>query len=111
MDRASRRSGRAGAGAIRLRRLEELLKVEAVSQAEVEEARLRVRTLSAEQRAVGGEGADPIRAPFSGRVAEVLVVPGQSVSAGTPLARVVRTKPLWVEVAISPREISNLAQG
>ena len=96
----------------RLRRLEELLKVEAVSQAEVEEARLRVRTLSAEQRAVGGEGTQiSIRAPFSGRVAEVLVVPGQSVSAGTPLARVVRTKPLWVEVAISPREIGNLAQG
>jgi membrane fusion protein, heavy metal efflux system len=96
----------------RLKRLEELLQVEAVSEAEVEEARLRVRTLSAEQRAVRGEGTQiSIRAPFSGRVAEVLVVPGQSVSAGTALARIVRTKPLWVEVAISPQDVGSLAQG
>jgi RND family efflux transporter MFP subunit len=96
----------------RLKRLEELFEVEAVSQAELEEAQSRVRTLSAEQRAIGGGGSQvSVRAPFAGRVAEVLVVPGQAVSAGTPLARVVRTKPLWVEVGLSPGEIGALAQG
>ena len=96
----------------RLKRLEELLKAEAVSQAEVDEARARVRTLSAESGAIGGGGPSvAVRAPFSGRVAEVLVVPGQSVAAGTPLARVVRTKPLWVEVAMRPEDAGALAGG
>lgn len=96
----------------RLNRLEELLKVEAVSLAEVEEARARVRTLTAEHRGVSGEGSRiSVRSPISGRVAEVLVVPGQAVSAGTPLGRVVRTKPLWVEVALSPPSAGLLAQG
>jgi RND family efflux transporter MFP subunit len=96
----------------RLKRLEELLKLEAVSQAEVDEARARASTLSAESRAIGGGGPTvAVRAPFSGRVAEVLVVPGQSVAAGTPLARVVRTKPLWIEVALRPEDAGRLAQG
>lgn len=89
----------------RLKRLEELLAAEAASQAEVDEARARVRTLSAESGAIGGGGPSlSVLAPFSGRVAEVFVVPGQAVSAGTPLARVVRIKPLWVEVAMRPED-------
>ncbi|HYM79837.1 MAG TPA: efflux RND transporter periplasmic adaptor subunit [Candidatus Limnocylindria bacterium] len=97
----------------RSRRLEELLKLEAVSQAEVEEARARVKTLSAELRAVGGGGGSQVavRSPLAGRIAEVLVVPGQAVAAGTPLARVVQTKPLWVEVALRPADAGALAQG
>lgn len=96
----------------RLRRLEELLKLEAVSQAEVDEARARVRTLSAESRAIGGGGPSiAVRSPFAGRVAEIHVVPGQAVAAGMPLARVVRTKPLWVEVAMRPDDAGLLAQG
>ena len=101
-----------GLAEARLARLEELLKLEAVSQAEVDETRARVATLSAESQAIGGGGPSvAVRAPFAGRVAEVLVVPGQSVAAGTPLARVVRTKPLWVEVALRPEDASRLAQG
>jgi RND family efflux transporter MFP subunit len=96
----------------RLQRLEELLKMEAVSQAEVDEARARVRTLTAESHAIGGGGPTmAVRSPISGRVAEVLVVPGQAVAAGTPLARVVRTQPIWVEVAMRPEDAGLLAQG
>ncbi len=95
----------------RLERLEELLKLEAVSSAEVEEARARVSTLSSEQRAINGGGTPvPVRAPIAGRIAELSVVPGQAVTAGTPLARVVRTNPLWVEVALSPAEAGALGQ-
>lgn len=95
----------------RLKRLEELLKLEAVSTAEVEEARARVSTLSSEQRAIGGGGSPvSVRAPISGRIAELSVVPGQAVTAGTPLARVVRTNPLWVEVSLNPAEAGALGQ-
>lgn len=101
-----------GLAKTRLGRLEELLKLEAASPAEVEEARARVRTLSAELRAVGGGGSQvAVRSPLAGRIAEVLVVPGQAVSAGAPLARIVRTKPLWVEVAMRPAEIGSLTGG
>lgn len=96
----------------RSKRLEELLKLEAVSPAEVEEARARAKTLSAELGAVGGGGTEvAVRSPLAGRIAEILVVPGQAVASGTPLARVVRTKPLWVEVALRPVDAGALAQG
>lgn len=103
----------------RLSRLEELLVAEAVSQAEVENARARVAALEPELAAVrrgaprGGLAATKaasanveIRAPFEGRLAEVLVVPGQAVTAGDPLVRLVKTEPVWIEVALRPSEAS-----
>ena len=97
----------------RLQRLEELLQVEAVSSAAVEEARARAATLRSELNAVRGGGGRrvSVRAPFSGRIAEVFVVPGQAVEAGAALARVVRTKPVWIEVALRPEASGLLAQG
>lgn len=53
---------------------------------------------------VGGGESVSIRAPFSGRVAEVLVTPGQTVEAGDPMARLVRTEPVWIEVRLRPGE-------
>jgi multidrug efflux pump subunit AcrA (membrane-fusion protein) len=50
----------------------------------------------------------PVLAPFEGQIAEVFVIPGQAVSAGDPLARLVRVEPLWVEVAL-PAESSVLS--
>lgn len=49
-----------------------------------------------------------IRAPWNGRVASVAVTPGESVEAGDELARLVRTRPLWLEVALSPTEAARL---
>ena len=96
----------------RLSRLEELLAAEAVSQAEVENARARVAALEPQLAAVGRDGRTvteaasnvEIRAPFAGRLAEVMVVPGQAVSAGDPLVRLVKTEPIWIEVALRPSE-------
>jgi RND family efflux transporter MFP subunit len=52
-----------------------------------------------------------IRAPFDGRVADTLVSPGQQVAAGTGLARVVRERPVWLRVALTPGDESRLDQG
>jgi RND family efflux transporter MFP subunit len=94
----------------RLTRLEELLALEAVSHAEVEEARARVLTLEAESGSLEGResrGAS-VRAPFTGRVAAVLATPGEGVSAGQSLVRLVRESPVWVEVALSPGEVRSV---
>jgi len=98
----------------RLSRLEELLASEAVSQAEVENARARVAALESQLATLGRDtdtraatqssGMVEIRAPFAGRLAEVLVVPGQAVNAGDPLVRLVKTAPVWVEVALRPSD-------
>jgi cobalt-zinc-cadmium efflux system membrane fusion protein len=98
----------------RLGRLEELLVLEASSRREVDEARTLRATLEARLRSArsdlraalaGRRGAAtterlPVRAPFDGSVAEVVVTPGQLAGAGDTLARLVRTEPVWVEVAL-----------
>ncbi len=107
-------------------RLEGLLEVGAVSQAEFDAARARVQTLEAQSDSArrqmasvrgSGSGSGPrsalleVTAPFSGEVAEVLVRPGQAVSAGDPLVRLVRVEPVWVEVYLSPADASRLEAG
>ena len=114
-----------GTARARLGRLQELFKVEAASRRDVEEADARVKGLSARLEAArrdraaasairGGRGAGPesfrIVSPLAGRVAEVTVSPGQFVSAGTPLGRVVRTSPVWVELALQPDQAASLVQ-
>lgn len=91
-------------------RLEELVKVEAVSEAEVERARALVSTLDAEREAVGGRGKPvDVRSSLDGTIAEVVVEPGQAVDAGTSLARVVKELPLWVDVALRPEDAASLS--
>jgi RND family efflux transporter MFP subunit len=94
----------------RLARLEELLKIEAVSVAEVEVARARVAALEPQLAAAKGStsGHLVIRAPFGGRVADVRVGAGAAVTAGDPLLRLVRTPPVWIEVAVAPRDVARL---
>lgn len=96
----------AGLARARLARLEELLALEAASAAEVEAARARVTGLDAQLDAARGERGPKsvaVRAPFAGEIAEVNVVPGQAVSAGDLLVRLVRPTPVWIEVALLPR--------
>jgi len=100
----------------RYSRLEELYSLEATSQRELEEARARVETLKARYSAAsrdfesansarqgGASGALTIRAPFSGEIASVSASPGETVAAGNPLARLVRTDRLWLEVSLVPQ--------
>ncbi|HEX7181415.1 MAG TPA: efflux RND transporter periplasmic adaptor subunit [Thermoanaerobaculia bacterium] len=114
-----------GTARTRLDRLRDLLKVEAASRREVEEAETRVKSLSARLEAArreraaasavrGGGAGGPesfrIASPIAGRVAEVAVSPGQFVAAGTPLGRVVRTSPVWLELALQPDQVGALTQ-
>ena len=108
----------AEAAVARLERLESLLAREAVSRREVEQARAEATGLEARLEAVQaelagaeaarqGRGGVPglgIKAPFAGRVAEVLVSPGEHVDAGTTLLRVVRERPVWIRVALIPED-------
>lgn len=107
----------------RLERLQGLVAVEATSPAEVERARsavtgLRARLTAAQRnlssaqstRAGGGGGESlPVRAPWPGQVAAVLVSPGQVVSAGTPLGRLVKPRPVWLEVALRPEDATRVS--
>jgi RND family efflux transporter MFP subunit len=87
----------------RLARLEALLPLEAVSSAEVENARGQVTTLRAQHAAAARDLATArALAPINGQIAEVLVTPGEVVEAGETLARLVQVEPLWVEVFLQP---------
>jgi RND family efflux transporter MFP subunit len=119
------KSAELGLAQERLTRLEGLLEVGAVSSAEVDAARARVQTLEAQAESArrqmaavqgagnGSQGAPvlEVTAPFSGEVAEILVSPGQAVSAGDPLVRMVRVEPVWVEVHLAPRDAQRLQFG
>lgn len=109
----------------RAERLEALLARQAVSRREMEQARAEAAVLEARLEAgrtalaaseagrTGGEivGGLEITAPFAGRVAETLVSPGQQVAAGTPLLRIVRERPVWVRVALTPDDALRVAGG
>ena len=104
------------------RRLEELLAVEAVSrrandeaaahrtevEARLEAARRDLRSSRAVRRGEAAGGLLHLRAPFAGRLAAVEISPGQAVSAGQALARLVTTDPLWLEMALPPDQIPRL---
>ena len=106
----------------RAERLAALVRVEAASPAETERARaeaegLEARLLAAREdlataratrTGAASEGALAVRAPFTGRIAEVLASPGQSVEAGAPLARLVRSRPVWVDLAAWPGDAKRL---
>jgi RND family efflux transporter MFP subunit len=108
----------------RAERLADLEKLDAVSRAEVEriraarsalEARLTAARRDLETAAAGrlGERAGaslPIRAPWPGRVAEVNVSPGQSVAAGAALARLVKPRPVWLDIALRPEGAAQLQE-
>ena len=111
------------AAAARTARLEALLTRQAVSQREVEQARAEATGIEARLEAgrdalaaaeagrIGREDVTglEIKAPFVGRVAEVLVSPGEQVAPGGPLLRMVRERPVWARVALTPGEASHLS--
>lgn len=106
----------------RVERLSELLRLEATSEAELERARALLSGLEARLASVrggvaaatnlaadqDGAAAVPVRAPWAGRVAEVSVTPGQTVSAGAVLGRLVKARPLWIVAALRPEDAARV---
>ncbi len=116
------------AATARALRLEALLAREAVSRREVEQASAEATGLKARLEAAkksfaaaksgrtGGKGQQnvaglAINSPFAGRVAEVLVSPGEYVKAGTTLLRLIRERPVWIRVALTPQDSASLNHG
>jgi membrane fusion protein, heavy metal efflux system len=111
--------------ASRRNRLEELLAVEATSPRELDDARTREATLEARLKAArkdlgssraaregrGDAERHALRAPFAGAVAEINASPGAAVAAGEPIARLVRTEPLWLEAELQPADATALVTG
>jgi membrane fusion protein, heavy metal efflux system len=101
-------------------RLARLLGEGAASRAEVERARADREALDARLSAArrdrdaaaaarSGRPSGPLQsltAPFDGIVAEVAVSPGQAVTGGTTLGRFVKTRPVWIEVALRPEDVA-----
>ena len=52
-----------------------------------------------------------VRAPFSGRVADVKVVPGQRIAAGTEIMKLIDLDPIKVEVQVLESQVSLLGRG
>jgi RND family efflux transporter MFP subunit len=107
----------------RVERLDELLRAEATSAAELERAKatlagLEARLASSRAGVALASGLDSgrdaaravaARAPWAGRVAEVSVTPGETVAAGATLGRLVRVRPLWVVVALRPEDAARIS--
>lgn len=94
-----------------LERVEKLHQAGMVPQAEVDAARSAVDGLKPLVEPPSPSDGMTITSPLTGRVAEVWVRPGQSVQAGESLLRIVKTSPLWVEVALDPAEADALHSG
>jgi RND family efflux transporter MFP subunit len=106
----------------RVGRLNDLVEAEAASQAELERAKATLAgleaRLTAARRSVSAVSGGPrssgtsleVRAPWAGRVADVAVSPGQSVAAATVLGRLVKPRPLWLELALRPEDAARLKQ-
>lgn len=106
----------------RVERLSELLRLEATSEAELERARATLSGLEARLASARGGvasatnlGADKdgaaavaVQAPWAGRVAAVSVTPGQTVSAGAVLGRLVKARPLWIVAALRPEDAARV---
>lgn len=56
-------------------------------------------------------GSADIRAPFDSVVLEAAVQPGQRVTAATPIFKLGRLSPLWLEIQATPSQTSGLDAG
>ncbi|MGE0711099.1 MAG: efflux RND transporter periplasmic adaptor subunit [Planctomycetota bacterium] len=105
-----------------LSRAEELLAKRAVAVRVVEEARVReaaaragLDVARAQVAAIDSARAAaaaplPLRAPCAGVLESVAATPGESVSAGTPIAVVVALDPLWVRVPLPTADLAELGE-
>lgn len=80
------------------------------AKARLEEARALVDRHEAYRGAPPGEGRFLVRSPFAGVVAEARVVPGATVAAGAPLARIVDPDSLEAVGAVPETQLQALVR-
>ena len=109
-------------------RAERLLAIKAASRVEVERAQtddqvargsvqqaeaelLRARSAREQLGATSASGAMVLRSPMRGVVLSRNVVPGSVAEVGTPLVAVTDAGTLWLEIAVSDRDIGAIREG
>ena len=93
----------------RFERMEGMVDKNLVSQEEFDTAKSELESAEAEEDLARLElGYTTVRAPFSGRIVERLVDPGQNVNVGTPLFRLADFDPLLAEVHVPSKEFRSL---
>lgn len=100
-------------GIIAQSRLSEAQATETQALALAAEKRGALRLAGAPEPGSGGRlsGSAEIRAPFDGVVLEATAQPGQRVDAMTPLLKLGRLTPLWLELQASASQAASLAPG
>lgn len=93
----------------RFERMQGMADKSLVSQEEFDTAEADLASAEADEELARLElGYTTVRAPFTGRVVERLVDPGQNVSVGTPLFRIADFVPLLAEVHVPSKEFRRL---
>ena len=98
--------------ASRIKRQETLLKKEAISQQEYEEAVNEVNQVQAQIELIRAQIAKTvIRAPFTGKIGLSDVEIGSYLTAGTEIGRMVSTSPLKLEFSVPEAYAQNFSRG
>ena len=98
-------------GIIAQSRLSTTLAVEQQAAALASEKRRALQQAGMGESAREVTGVAELRAPFDGVVLEANVQPGQRVDAMTPLLKLGRLAPLWLEIQASPTQAAGIAPG
>lgn len=91
-----------GQQAVAWRRVEEAQAAQRIAQARLSAAQQRLSQLG------GGTGGIPLRAPLTGRLAQVHVANGAVVAEGDPLFHIVDTREVWLEAHVSEADAARL---
>lgn len=100
-------------------RVKKLYAVQSVSDKEYQEAEAALRRanttfqsltmlVSAEKDSSVVQGGFRLKAPITGTIAEMYVVPGKQVNAGDPLFRIINMNTVWIKASIAANDIAKI---
>lgn len=98
-------------GIVSQARLSSAIAAERQAMAALTEKRAALRLAGLPEKADAPVAGVPLRAPFDGVVLEAVAQPGQRVDAQTPLFKLGRISPLWLEMQASVAQAAHLAPG
>ncbi len=100
-------------------RIKKLYAVQSISDKEYQEAEAALRRanttfqslnmlVSAEKDSSIVQGGFRLKAPITGTIAEMYVVPGKQVNAGDPLFRIINMNTVWIKASIAANDIAKI---